>query len=370
MLQGVVYPVGIINLFLQFVLILWGLTAVFQYISRRKMTSPILKATYLLLIMYIIYGTYNIMFGEVIAKTTNYFYLKASLNSLVPIFLFHYFAQKKILTIDRIRLYLPVYIVISIIYYYQNEKAVLLTTNAEEITNNVGYMFTSLIPLLFFYVKKPLYQYLFLIVILLFIFMAMKRGAVLIGIMSAVILLYNNYRDSSKRVKFYIVLLSTATIIAAIYYVNYMIINSSHFAMEIEKTLEGNSSGRDFIYERLWNTLIEESNAFYFFLGRGANSTISIAGNYAHQDWLETFCNNGLLGVCVLMCFFYRFGKTVWLAKKNMPLFMTLAFFTLFLSTFSKTLFSMSIQNLDLSQSMLLGYFSYLTSSSFKSVNV
>ena len=98
-------------------------------------------------------------------------------------------------------------------------------------------------------------------------------------------------------------------------------------------------------------------NIFYFFFGRGANSTINIIGYFAHQDWLETFCNNGLLGVFILFRFFYVFGKSVWLSKKYFPVMMFFSFLILFFASFSKTMFSMSIQNLNICQSLLLGYF-------------
>ena len=79
-----------------------------------------------------------------------------------------------------------------------------------------------------------------------------------------------------------------------------MMSNSEYFVSRYEQTLEGNTSGRNDIYENLWNTLLLEPNPLYFYLGRGANSTLNIVGNGAHQDWLETFCNNGLLGVIIL----------------------------------------------------------------------
>ena len=61
----------------------------------------------------------------------------------------------------------------------------------------------------------------------------------------------------------------------------------------------------------------------------------------------------------VLFIFFFTFGKNAWKSKGYFSGMMFYSFATLFITTFCKTLFSMSIQNLDLSITMLLGYFTF-----------
>lgn len=353
MLQEVLYPPGIINQLLQMIMLIWGMTALFKYLVQYTEHSPILKATILLIAMYTVYGGIHFLTQE------KYYYLQISLNSLVPIFLFYYFAMEGKLTSERIKIYLPILIVICILLYYRKESANLLLIDKEETTNNMGYIFITLIPYLFFYSKKPILQYLFMVIILLYLLMAMKRGAILIGTISTIVLLYANVRNSSRGTKFLFVILSFIIVFGMNKYIDYMMNNSEYFMLRFEETLEGNSSGRDVIYGSLWDVLLSETNPFYFYLGRGAESTLTIIGKFAHQDWLETFCNNGLLGVVILFIFFFTFGKNVWTSKQYFPRMMFFSFVTLFITTFSKTLFSMSIQNLDLSITMLLGYFAY-----------
>lgn len=359
MLQGVVYSPGIVNQFLQLVMLLWGMTAFFSYITQSIMhRSSILRTTFILIIMYAIYGSIHIMFGERML-VSNYVYLQSSLNSLVPIFLFYSFTKNKYLTSDRIRIYLPIIIITCILLYYKKEASVMLKLNKEEVTNNIGYMFTSLIPFLFFYHKKIFLQYVFMVINLLFIFMGMKRGAILVGVLCTAILLYANLKESSRGIKILTISLSSVIVIGFCFYVDYLMGNSAYFALRLEQTLEGNSSGRDMIYGKMWDTLLQESNILYFLFGRGADYSVRIVGNYAHQDWLETFCNNGLIGVIILFSFFYSLGKSVLRSRRYFPPMMYYSFFALFIITFSKTLISMSIQNLDLYQSLLIGYFAY-----------
>lgn len=361
MSQEVLYSPGIINQMIQLVMLLWSLTALFGYIIKPSnyLYSPILKATFLLIVMYTLYGTIHTMYDKPINGQYTYYYLQSALNSLAPIFLFYEFTMNGKLTSDRIRIYLPILVVVCILLYYKTENQVLLQKGGEEITNNAAYYFLPLIPFLFFYSKKPILQFALLGLILLYVFMGMKRGAILIGVLGTMVLLYANMKITSRGTKFLFAILTITIVVGISRYIDYMMNHSAYFMARVEDTLEGKTSGRDVIYGTLWNTLLSESSPFHFYLGRGAESTLKIIGKYAHQDWLETFCNNGLAGVLILCFFFYTLGKTSWKSRLYFSEMMFYSFITLFIIVFSKTLFSMSIQNLELFSTMLIGYFAY-----------
>ena len=358
-LQDVLYSAGIINQLLQLIMLAWSMIAVFKHLIQPTEESSILKATFILIAMYVIYGTIHIMFDDPIVIQGQHVYLQTALNSLAPIFLFYYFTRNGLLTSDRIRVYLPILIIVCILLYYKKESIVLLKTNKEEITNNASYYFLPLIPFLYFYFKKPILQFIFMGTILLYVFMGMKRGVILIGVISTITLLYANLKKSSRWIKILIMLLTVIIIVGISKYIDYMMDNSAYFNARIEETMDGQTSNRDLIYGTLWHTLLSEPNPFYFYFGRGADSTLKVAGAFAHQDWLETFCNNGLIGVIILFFFFYTFAKNVWKSKQYFPGMMSYSFVTLFLIVFSKSLFSMSIQELDLAETMLIGFFAF-----------
>lgn len=137
---------------------------------------------------------------------------------------------------------------------------------------------------------------------------------------------------------------------------------SEYFAQRVESTIQGNNSGRNRLYSSVWSAVRNEENIIRILFGHGANSTIKYAGNFAHQDWLETMCNNGLLGVCLLIAFFVSFGNTVLKSRRSVLPHYYYCFLTLFALSLSKTLFSMSIQGFDMYQGMLIGYFACVTS--------
>lgn len=359
MLQEILYPPCIINQLIQIIMLLWSVTAVCRYMLKSSEYSSILKATFVLIIMYTIYGVIHIMFDPPIVIQGQYVYLQTALNSLAPIFLFYEFTKDGKLTSDRIRIYLPILVIVCILLYYKTENQMLLLKKEGEITNNGGYFFIPLIPFLFFYSKKPILQFALLGIILLYVFMGMKRGAILIGVVVSIVFLYANLKDSSRNTKLLTIMLTIIIVVGIIRYVDYLMVSSDYFMARIEQTLEGDSSNRDIIYGTLWDALLSETRPLYFYLGRGADSTLRVSGAFAHQDWLETFCNNGLVGVIILFFFFYAFGMNAWKSRHIFPEMMFYSFATLFIIIFSKTLFSMSIQELDVSESMLIGYFAF-----------
>lgn len=293
------------------------------------------------------------------SRPSNYVYLQTSLNSLLPIFLFYNYSRKGLLNERKIIIYTIVFLVVTIVSYFKNKYYVMTELDREEITNNIGYEFVSLLPLLFFYYKKPLLQYLLLGICGVFIINGMKRGAILIGGLSIIIFLYSNTNGASLKKKVINTVFAIGILIGAVYYVADMLQTSDYFVQRLEQSFEGNSSGRDIIYASIWDAFIYESNPLYFLFGHGAYATIGVAGNFAHQDWLETIYNNGVLGGIVLLTFFIVFTKTVYKQRRRFPSYMYYSFFTLLFVCFSKTVFSMSIQEFDLSQSILLGYFTY-----------
>lgn len=356
-LQGVLYPQGLINQMIQLLMILMGLVS---FVKCLTMPTPgLIKATVVLVLMYVVYGTAIILFGDGIGWTTDSTYLKSSFNSLLPIF--YFFSQSKCgnLTEWRIKIYTLVMIAVVCLYFTYFGQMTAANRDEDEITNNVGYMFVALIPFVYFYYEKPIIQYVLLAILMMYILMGMKRGAIFVGLMSVILFLYSGFKEGTSKQKAYVLFLSLLIVAGAVYAVSYMFETNDYFAYRVESTIEGNSSGRDRIYSSVWNAIKDDQGIVTFLFGHGANSTIKYAGNFAHQDWLETACNNGLVGVLILLTFFLLFFKTAWNSRRLLSPHYFYCFLTLFAISLSKTMFSMSIQNFDMYQGMLMGYFTY-----------
>lgn len=361
-MQGLLYPSGIINQLLQLIMILWSLTVAVKYMVGIDHRSKILRATSVLVVMYSIYGGFILLFGHTCVSIedplpSTYIYLQVSLRSLLPIFLFYHYTKRGYLTEKRIRIYAILILASTIPMYYFRSLEIMMLSGKEEVTNNIGYEFMSLLPLALFFKKKPLWQYIFLSLTLLFVVMAMKRGAIIIAILCSLIILYGNYKSGTTKQRFMVVFLSIFLIVLAFGLIRYMMATSEYFMLRVEQTMEGDSSNRDILYNEILSTVFSDDSIIRLLFGRGADGSFSVAGNYAHQDWLETLCNNGVVGVLILLSFFLSLFRTAFNAKSFFPEPMYFAFLAVFVCAFSKTMFSMSIQNLHISQTLLIGYF-------------
>lgn len=361
-LQGILYPSGIINQVLQLVMICFGLHATIKCLLQKNLPR-LLKATLYLIVMYMIYGGIVILFDDGISVVSNTYYLKNSFNSLLPIFFFYYYTRRNgILNEARIRYYCIFCTMISIIVFMYMGQTLVNDIGADEVTNNMGYMFVSLIPMLYFFYRTPLIQYILLLTCLFFVILGMKRGAIMVGAISMLIFLASGLKGGGKKRKTITFTLAVSFVVVATLYIGYMVDNSQYFSQRIEQTKNGDSSNRDFIYGNIWNASINETNVLNILFGHGANSTVRQCGTFAHQDWLETLYNNGLFGVLILASFYIIFLRTVLKSKRRLPVQYYFCFMTLFVMSFLKTLFSMSIQDMNISQSMLIGYFAYVSS--------
>lgn len=361
--QGVLYPRGTINILLQLImLILAGIETLKVLSSRGKPTT--IKSTFYLLIMYCVYGILFIISDKHLVYhrgdiVNNYVYLQYALNSILPIFLFYYYSQRRLLNEKRIIVYTFFFLTINIFLFYNYKYSLLEEIVGDEITNNIAYNFVSMIPLVLFFHKKPIVQYILLIVCFTFVLLGMKRGAILIGGGLILLFLFHNLKHGSFKKRFLVLILTSILVVIFFKLIFNMLQTSEYFVTRIEQTIEGNSSGRDSIYNGLWNIFINETNLFNMLFGYGANSTIGFIGNLAHQDWLETLINNGLFGLGILLFFFVTITKTTFKQRYRFYPYMYYSFLMSILLLFVKTLFTMSIHDIQIPQSLLLGYFMY-----------
>ncbi len=332
----------------------------FVYAPSNYKMPKYMKGLTVLVIMFTIYGVILILSGKTIrfmgsrAVVNKVSYLKLILISLLPVFSFYVFTRKGLLTKEVLLKWTPVFFIVAGMRYFQYQRESLLSSDVEEITNNMGYVFLSLIPLLAFWSHKRFVQYFGLALSMLFIILGMKRGAIIIGAVSFVLFLHQSLKSASRKQKIWTFFLGFVLIIGAIFMVSYMLQNSAYFNERLEYTLEGNSSGRDQLYRTFWRHFINESNPFLFLFGNGALATLTISFNAAHNDWLEIAINQGLLGILVYVYYWMMFYKTWKKSKFDSEIY--LATGLILLVFFMKTLFSMSYNDMTVYDTLCLGY--------------
>ena len=366
MLNGTLYKGGsFIAQALQYILILMSLY--YAVYANVKYKLPVyFNALNVLLVMFTVYGMLLLISGEHLIvrqnfmETSNTDFLKSIYKSLLPVYPFFVFTRQGLLKEKTIKIWFFIFFVLAIRWFYNAQAHMLAAalerrSSAEEFTNNFGYTFLALLPALVLFYKKPVIQYLGLAVCGYFIVIGMKRGAILCGVICLLWFIVVNLKKVPKKRKWIVVLVSVAVVLAGIYLFNYMMETSSYFRYRLAQTEAGESSGRNDLYSIFYNHFIHEDNPLRFLFGNGANATLKIGDNFAHNDWLEIAINQGVLGLVIYLVYWICYLITWRKTKQHPQAFMAIGM--IFIIYFLSTLFSMSYNSVSRCAAMVLGYY-------------
>lgn len=352
LLQGTLYSADRLIGKTLFVLIL-GISLFYAIYANMHYKLPdYVKALNVLLIMFSIYGVLHIMFDQSIGwhNIPTYYYLKNIYLSFLPIYCFFVFVKQGDFNENKLKVWIFIFCAVATASFFKIQA----TFDVEESTNNSGYVFLSILPITTVYRKKPLIRGLLMAYCSLFILMAMKRGAILIAVAVLLLLILDMTRKSSGRRKLLSLVLVVLFIAAVVYYVLYLLQTSDYFVLRLQQTVEGDSSYRDIIYANAYDYFVNRTSFFTFLFGNGADATIKLLGNYAHNDWLEIAINNGLVGVILYLIYYIYFIKA--LRKTSNDAFLRIALGTTFLIVFAKTFISMSYSITTIYTACIIGY--------------
>jgi hypothetical protein len=361
-LQGTLYPTGsILARFLLVVLLLFSLYCVIVATSQIKMPS-LLKMVLCLIIVFSVYGFVNILYGNGAEnKVPSYYYLRGIYCSFLPLIVFYMFSKQGSLTENMLQKWLFVFLMIGITQFYRTQRLNLEAlaereSNMEEATNNAGYIMLSIIPLIPLFHKRPLMQYSILSVCMVYVLLGMKRGAIIIGALCTTWFFFITLKSNRLSTKQVLrVVLTIIVVVAAVFFIQYMLQNSDYFNYRLEKTMEGDSSGRDALFSTYYNFFLNQSNLLRIAFGNGADATLRKFGEFAHNDWLEIAINNGVFVLLLYAVYWVVLFRTIRKSRKRNPTaHIILGLF--FIVYFMKTIFSMSYNDVTIFSCAALGY--------------
>lgn len=322
----------------------------FYIVNKEYGQSHFIRSLNLLVALFTIYGIYNIINPieatfYILPDYRPYTYITNAYRPLLQIYPLYYFARKGYIDEEVIKSWVvPSFIAVGFAFYVNNMKTLSMSTlSSIEQTSNTGYLVASLFPLLFF-LKDDLLKYILLAFAIFFVFICAKRGAMVIAVISALWFLLYNLKSTKSYSKIKILVL-IAVIGLILYRYIYAIFEESYYLNYLlEKTQSGDSSGRDDLFSKAWIHFSEKSSFVNFLFGYGADSTYSILGNRAHNDWLELLINQGLIGFLIYAYLWIQLVK-LWLKSKTNR-FMYFVFGLIVTSFFMKTMFSMLYNDL------------------------
>ncbi len=366
-LQGFLFPVG--SLFAKVVLLVLMIVSLYYvgYSFSRYSLPKLLKVLAVLIAILSIYGVLFMLFGTTITVNSeniqSFDYLRNVIVSLTPVYAFYVFTQKGQIDESWLSKWAIIFLLVCIAGFY-NYNAIVLDNQDTigESTNNAGYMILSLIVFVPIFHKRQLVQYLYLAIVAFFFIISIKRGAIIIGVLSiAVFLLLPASYDSEKgkkktKIRYLIFkwLLTAVFIYVGIRYVSNLLSTNDYMNMRYQSSLEGDMSGRENIYKALITYLNERASFFDLLFGGGVYKTIQVSGAAAHNDWLEFLVDNGVIVTLFYLYYWVVMAKTALSSPRNRVYTQIIILF--FVNYFLRTFFSMSYSDVTVYASCALGF--------------
>ena len=255
--------------------------------------------------------------GHNLRKYLYILWLISSMLSVVPVYVFTcrgWLNRKRMLWIFILLYALSIYAFYGALEI-QKSYATLLKIDQDEYTVTSVYSFLSLMPLLLLLKNKKIVQFALLSVMLAFFILGAKRGPIIFGGMSAIILTLCMFVGCSIEEKIKLVFIEVLFFAGIVLFVAYQMSLSPHLSMRFEQTLAGNTSGRDVYVQTIWNYYLNSLNNRQMILGIGAQGTLAVNESFAHNDWLGILLENGILGVFLYGLYWIGFVYT-WLKSK------------------------------------------------------
>ncbi len=274
------------------------------------------------------------------------------LCGLLSLSLFTCLSQKKVLDNKFFAIAGTILLLAAIYKYYHQITLVSIQRNEDDVdfTNNTTVTFLMLLPMLFLY-KNNIQKWIVLAVSMFYIIMGAKRGNIMAAVIPVLLFVYYEFKDTRKSFFKSVGIIIAIVLVSALAYRWAM--SNDYLINRYEQTLEGNSSGRDVIYENAWHAWYDSMNFFVYLFGYGYDGTIHhplMNGYHAHNDWLEILVDYGLLGVVLYLSIFIAFFGSVLKTKVlNTKLVLLSALFIWFF----KTLYSMAFTESSMSLLMI-----------------
>lgn len=361
-LQGTLYTYGSILGKLILVALL-AYSVYFFYSNSKLYNTAYFRILISIIVLFVIYTIIRYVSGESFVHggmvKGKFEMLKNVCISLFPIFSYYGFARKGYLTESWFKYGALIFLLLSISSFYWEQSyrlamALEAGSSREEFTNNTGYLFAAVIPLLALTNSRSWYRYTLLVVSFVFVLFSMKRGAILVGVVAATIFLWSNLKRSKGVNKVLVLLLGIVAMAFISQTVSYLLENSDYFNYRLQQTAEGFSSGRDKLYTEMIHYFLYDSSVFNTLFGNGIDGTGFLFGNGAHNDWLELAIDMGILGLVFYFIYWVRFYKT-WRSSKGIDAVYA-ALGIIFISELLKSFFSFSINDMPIQEMPALGY--------------
>lgn len=293
------------------------------------------------LLVFIGNDVYWLATGNYLRKYLYILWLISALLSVVPVYVF---TCEGLIGEKEMKIVFFFFFAACIYAFYgalkiQMLHAAIQKLEQEEYTITSVYSFLSIIPLVVLFKKKMLLQFVLLGVMFVYLVLSAKRGAIILGGVSIVLVIFNMLSSSSFEKKIAIVVFSILFLGGVYFFFNYQMQTSFYFTYRVNQTLDGYTSNRDALARNAIDFFFEKTSLFQYFFGLGAQGSLSVNETFTHNDWLAILLEQGLFGLLLYLIYWIGFVYSWINSRHNREAFAVIGI--LIFVGLGKTLFSM-----------------------------
>lgn len=219
------------------------------------------------------------------------------------------------------------------------------------VTNNSGYFIVGVFPFLPFLLKRSRFLALVVLVLsILLIMFASKRGAIvcMVAALFFSVLFYLKENKASMKA----ILLAVVLFLGAGYLIYYAYESNEWLLSRIEFMQNEGIGGRGVAYPVLLGHWYNDTNFWTLMFGNGMAQTVTVWGNFAHNDWLELLICNGVVGVVLYLMIFVGLFRFIY--RSSLSSWVRLSAYLCMLIWFLQSLFSMGFTSMSNVEYILL----------------
>lgn len=342
-LQGILYPTG--SLISQGFILIFLLISLFAFLKNFHLTRmpgfmkvwtlfcAIQIITFIVSPKYV-YGTVY----EAIGKVATYNQMKDIFTYCLSIFI-GLNVGKRVMVNTKTLAKLGLVILGLAAVRFTFSAAESMEEYGRQVTNNASYNFVTVIPFLpFIFQHYKRLGFIVIAVIIGFTITGAKRGALVCSAVS--LAFYALWYYKTHKVGFKNLALGIILGTALLGFTAYSYSQNEYLQNRLADTEKGGIGPREIGYAVMFNHWVNDDNPFTWLFGNGSTQTVTVWGNFGHNDWLEILIDNGLVGVILYAAFFigatFYIRRTKYMTREN-----KLVCYLILLTWFLKTCFSM-----------------------------
>lgn len=326
-----------------FLFLFLGIICLFYIIQKKRQIEPCTKS--LLLLFSLLTITFILSPSEVVGiryEAIGVVKTYKSYMSYACFFLSYFIGYALIISKSISVRYLQTigicFLFVSMFCYHLNSERIIYELGRLN-QNNEAYLLISVLPYLPLLLLNRKRKYLTLVIsliLLIQIVSSAKRGAI-VCLLMVILYCFYYYRKETKLTIGRIIFI-TLLFIICVALVNYYISINERLIERISQMESGEYGARSMAYPILLKSWYE-SSLLGFMFGHGLCYSVTVWGNFAHNDWLELLCSNGLTGAMFYVAVFISF--LTYIKRIQISPIYKLSMCLCIIVWFLKTLFSM-----------------------------